>query len=242
MISLVAASTLFAVTHFEAREIRGTVSYRERSAMPIGAELYIRLDQSGGNRREMLSEVTMRTGSQQVPITFSLPFQSVALRPNDKYTVYSEIRVNGRAIYRTQQYEPVISNGRYEVNLNLIRTGASASSSAWSQVTDRDWDLYELNSRMVTLGSRPVSINFGSRTKSLSGFTGVNRFSGSYTLTGDKLNLTPGSRTMMAGSPEQARLEYDFIAMLNKADGYKLYDYDLALTFGDQTIAKFRMR
>jgi uncharacterized lipoprotein YbaY len=98
--------------------VTGSVTYRERMALPPNAILVVRLVQApptGGPRGRpgvlggptpLVSERTMRNLGQ-VPIAFELPLDPRQLRPGQRYTLEAEIQAEGRTLFRgSAPYEP----------------------------------------------------------------------------------------------------------------------------------------
>jgi len=78
---------------------------------------------------------------------------------------------------------------------------------------------YILNKKMVLskINGKKVdnaSVYFTLNDDKMSGKSGCNRFSASYKLNGDKLEVTPGMGTLMACDEERMRLEAEFLKML----------------------------
>lgn len=59
------------------------------------------------------------------------------------------------------------------------------------------------------------------------GFSGVNRYFGSFKLDGNKIEISNLAMTKMAGSPEAMRAEQGFIDLLNKTIKFEILDNTL---------------
>lgn len=88
-----------------ARELKGTVSYRERIALLPGATLTVKLvDVSRADApAEVISARTI-TVAGQVPIAFSLPYNASAIQPGHRYAVQAELRADGMRWINTDHY------------------------------------------------------------------------------------------------------------------------------------------
>lgn len=65
------------------------------------------------------------------------------------------------------------------------------------------------------------------------GSTGCNRYTGTYTLDGDALELGPLAQTQMACAPPADRIEQDYVAKLGQVTGWRLDDDRLVLVGDD---------
>ena len=92
--------------------VTGTVTYRERIALPAKAVVHVEL--SDVSRLDapavVLSERDV-TGAGQVPIPFELPYDEAAIDGRRAYAVRARINVDGRLIFKTETAVPVITRG-----------------------------------------------------------------------------------------------------------------------------------
>ena len=106
-----------------APSVSGTVSYRERIALPEGAVLSVRLeDVSRQNAAAILvAERTIPLAGQQVPIPFTLAYNAGAINANNQYVVRATIRAPGTStgpgqlLFTTTRSYPVITRGNPSV-------------------------------------------------------------------------------------------------------------------------------
>lgn len=93
--------------------VTGTVSYRQRSALPPNAEVTVRLvDVSRADAPAVeLAVQTFVTGGKQVPFPFSLSYDPAAIDQRFNYAVQAEIHVDGQLSFITTQSYPVITRG-----------------------------------------------------------------------------------------------------------------------------------
>ena len=103
--------------------VSGTVTYRERMALPSGSILSVRLeDVSRQNAAAVLvAERTIPLAGQQVPIPFTLSYNAGAIKPNAQYAVRATIRAAGtpagpgQLLFTTTRSYPVITRGNPNV-------------------------------------------------------------------------------------------------------------------------------
>ena len=90
-------------------------------------------------------------------------------------------------------------------------------------ITGVEWQLDTLNGAQAPAGPRPVNAVF--EAKNVSGFSGVNSYSGPYTANADgSIRIGPLASTMMAGGPEAMQLESGYLKALQSAATYLAAD------------------
>lgn len=115
------------------------------------------------------------------------------------------------------------------------------SGSAYTEaLRGKQWNLATLNGKPAAKGRTALPfILLDRNSNKLVGSGGVNRFMGTYILTGNKISLNPGAMTKMAGTPEQSKQEMEFISALTSANAYKLKAGGLTLFVGTKAVATF---
>jgi heat shock protein HslJ len=140
------------------------------------------------------------------------------------------------------------------VAVTLFCTGCTCETAPATDVVDTtgplvtfedtDWVLTELNGEAVEEAEsmkRP-SIRFDSETGLVAGYSGVNQYSGGYTMESDLPEFGPIRMTMMAGPPEAMELESDFMKALESMTGWRIADGALYLLGGETIIAVFSLK
>ncbi|RKZ17552.1 hypothetical protein DRQ53_03255 [bacterium] len=107
--------------------VTGSVTYRTRQALPENAELTVQLlDVSLADvAAVLLAEQVSLTGDQQVPLTFSLPFNPAEIDPRHSYSLRANITIDGRLEMTTATSYPVLTRdgGQFGVELLLDAVG-----------------------------------------------------------------------------------------------------------------------
>jgi heat shock protein HslJ len=85
---------------------------------------------------------------------------------------------------------------------------------------------------------RQPSLTFGTEGR-ITGFTGVNRFSGAFTLDGQNLKFSNITITRMAGPPEAMTVEQKLMNALRATTGWRQAGGKLELLAGDRVVARF---
>ncbi len=105
--------------------ITGTIFYLQRIALPHNAVVQIqvadvsRMDASAF----MLASQQFSTHGRQVPLAFSLTYDTVGIRDDGTYTVSAKIYVDGVLLWTSDSHNPVISNGVAKVDVRLVQVG-----------------------------------------------------------------------------------------------------------------------
>ena len=113
----------------EAARVTGSVTYRERIALPPTAVIKVRLaDVSRADApSELLAEQTIAAAGRQVPIPFALAYDQAAIEAAHTYAVQVRIEDDGRLLFISDTHHPVITrdNPRH-VDIVVRRVGAPA--------------------------------------------------------------------------------------------------------------------
>lgn len=93
--------------------ITGTVSYRERIALPPTAVLKVQLvDVSRADAPAVvIGEQLISSGGRQVPFAFDIAYDSTKIEPNHSYAVQARIEVDGELRFINDQRYAVITRG-----------------------------------------------------------------------------------------------------------------------------------
>ena len=103
--------------------------------------------------------------------------------------------------------------------------GPTATSDA---LAGTQWELRAIDGRPVIAGQAPLLITFGHDGR-VSGTTGVNQLTASYSLTADYLTFGPLATTRRAGPPELMEQEHRLVASLAGMCSYRLDPHTLTI-------------
>lgn len=213
-------------------EVRGSVAYREKMALPPDAVLSVHVDRFSKDGQVSLSSLQIRLSGKQVPITFALSWMPGPVGKGDRYGVRCEIRSGDSVLFECPSASMIGLKSLESVKVNLVQ--AHHVSLAFM---DQLWTLVELQGNKVSLERAP-NLTLQADRK-LSGFTGVNRYFGSYEWSRPFVQIDPNGMTMMAGSKEQMELEQAFMNALGTVNRLSVTDGQLVLLRGDKVIARF---
>jgi len=109
-------------------------------------------------------------------------------------------------------------------------------------LADTQWKLVQLGGLPVVIPpmQKPVTLSFSPEGRRIAGSGGCNSYLGTFTDDHGRLQLRPGTMTMMACADPAGGREKRFVAMLRSADGYRISGDFLVLTSNGKTVAKFR--
>ncbi len=106
--------------------VSGTVSYRQRSALPSGAVLLVKIvDVTRQDASAVVvAEQRIDTSGKQVPIPFDLAYDRTRVQERNRYAVQAEIRDGNRLLFITDTSYPVITQGNpRNVEITVVPVG-----------------------------------------------------------------------------------------------------------------------
>jgi len=111
-------------------------------------------------------------------------------------------------------------------------------SITWS-LTGTVWKLVELNGHPVGENKLP-SLTLDAATGRVSGFAGINRFSGTFKQQATALSFGPMAVTKMAGPESAMQVESEFLAALGRVTTWKADGLMLSLLAGETEVARLQ--
>lgn len=128
----IAALGMFSVTPTHAQDtgkVTGTISYRDRSALPDNAEITVQL--ADVSRQDVaatvIAEQKFTSGGKQVPFPFELTYDPTKIDEKFTYAVQVTIIIDGNVVYRNTQAYLVITQGR-PTNVDVVVQRVSGAS------------------------------------------------------------------------------------------------------------------
>ncbi len=120
--------------------VSGTVTYRQRMALPPNAVLTVRLvDVSRADAPSTtIAEQRIETAGKQVPFSFDMAYDPTKIQDRNRYAVQAEIRDGGRLIFVTDTSYPVITQGSPKtVEITLVPVGGGGQGGGDRENTIR---------------------------------------------------------------------------------------------------------
>jgi len=222
--------------------ITGSVTYRERIALPPGAELYLAL--LDVSRQDIAATVVADktfVPERGVPIPFELEYDPADIDPRLSYVMRATIRRGDNVLFMTDSSYGVLTRGFDEsVELVLVRSGGT-EPIADAELTNTRWMLRTLDNEEVRTqpGQRALFLQFEqeSGNNSVFGYSGCNTFSGGYLADGARLSFDGLASTRRACRDGQ--LEDRFLSALQQTQSYLIQGNWLILFATASEIATF---
>jgi putative lipoprotein len=182
-------------------EIEGSATFRERMALPPGAEFEAVLqDVSRADAPAMEIARTSIQNAPMPPIRFTIPYDAARIEPSHTYAVRAVIRVDGRLWFTSDTHHPVLTRGAgrtVEIPLKRVATPPKADAA----LLNTYW-------RILSLAGEPVHVVDGRREPhvilrsvdgrdSWSATVGCNSLAGAVTVTGERIAFKSGVSTLM---------------------------------------------
>ncbi|MBX9700891.1 MAG: META domain-containing protein [Acetobacteraceae bacterium] len=223
--------------------LRGTVTYRERMALPPGAVLEVALSaetQPGTPARE-IAALRQRVDGQ-VPIPFMLAYAPERIPPGARRLLRAALWIGQQRAFVTLQPH-VVPDGDAPVELLLARDAAGERQQVADPahaLADRRWVATEIGGAPVAAGVTS-DITFTTAGQ-VHGSGGCNRIAGGYRLEGaDGIRIGPLAGTMMACEDPKDAQERRFHEALGAARHWRITDGTLLLRdAGGATVARLR--
>ncbi|WP_342627161.1 YbaY family lipoprotein [Nguyenibacter vanlangensis] len=182
--------------HAARMTLSGTVSYRERLALPPAVVEVRLIDASLADAPSTtIASTTIKT-DRQVPIPYRLRFDRKAIQPGHRYALQATISVEGRMWFTTTTTYPVLAGGRDETDLVLERVQAPPTTAA---LPAGDWRALTIQGQDIT-GDPQATLEIAA-DGAVSGTGGCNRIAGKVTVTGDRITFGQMAVTDMACMP-----------------------------------------
>lgn len=230
-------------------QITGTVTYRQRSALPPGAAVHVELqDVSRADARALVvAETTLLAGTAQVPIPFAFAYAPTAIDQGHRYVVRATIRLDDRTIFTSDTAYPVLTDGApANVDIVVVPVSSAATDLAPSPTFgSTTWTLRELDGKPVAASAdeRPATLQFDETAKRIAGSGGCNRIIGTFDRSGSTLAIVPGGMTRMACPEPAMTQERAFDEALRATKIYRITGDELELRGADdRVLARFTGR
>ena len=239
--------------------LTGTVTYRERIALPPNARVEVRLEDvppSGATPDEVAAQ-TVAVNGRQVPIPFELRYPKGSIDSSRRYTVRASITsADGELMFTTPMSYAVLTGGAPDGGVEIVvqRPGGGASpAAADAPVGDAagpggataglpggTWRLAAIQrpgAAEQPVGTDPrYTVAFANGR--LSGLAHCNRYQGGYEQSAPgTLKVSPMAATLMACPGES--IDSEFLRALGGATRYELRGDQLLLSYGDGGVLTF---
>lgn len=180
--------------------VSGTAMYRERIALPPGAEFEATLEDvsRADAPANVLGRVRFEAPSGP-PITFEIPYDADQVDDRFRYAVRARIEHQGNLLFTTDTHYPVLTqDAPGSVEIMLKRVAAMSPSDA--SLENTYWKVMSIRGEPVTVAERQREphVILHPDDKRVSGHGGCNSLVGGYEVRGDQVRFLRMAGTMMA--------------------------------------------
>jgi putative lipoprotein len=202
--------------------VRGTVSYRERMALPPDAIVDVWIADVSPRivAQVLLAETTVPTGGRQVPIPFELRYDPSRVVADHDYAVKAAIRSAGEILFATDTGAPVITKGNpTEVQLWAVRASGGAEGERM-ELQGTAWRLEDLGGEGA-LDTVEATLEFPEAGR-VAGSGSCNRFFGSVEISGESIRFGQMGSTRMSCEEAVNNQESKYLRALGAAERFTL--------------------
>ena len=220
----------------ETLTLRGSLTYRERIAVPPGsvAEATLSDVSLADAPSQVLARQTIAMEGRQVPVPFALTVDRAQLKPRMRYSVSGAIRDSrGTLLWSTDTVHSVDSAAPASDmgTLTMVRVSTPQTAGA-PALQGAEWVVEDVGGAGIIDNSR-VTIRFGNDRR-VGGRAGCNSYGAAYTLAGDRLKIGQGFSTQMACAPALMQQETTFLRLLEQVQRFdRTADGGLVLVAAD---------
>ncbi|HQU68862.1 MAG TPA: YbaY family lipoprotein [Albidovulum sp.] len=187
--------------------LKGSVSYRERMALPDGATVRVQLlDVSLADAASVTIAETVITPEGQVPIPYELHYDEAAIVANHSYAVAARIEAEGRLLYISTTRHAVLTGGADDTDIMVERVAASSAAP------EGRWLAEDILGGGV-LDRVETRLEIGA-DGGVAGSSGCNAISGTAMIAGDSIKFGPIAATRKACVPAVGDQEQKFFKAL----------------------------
>jgi heat shock protein HslJ len=202
--------------------VKGTVSYRERTALPPDSILVLALTDTTPviMTTPIVAETVVRFDGRQPPIPFELAFDPGRINRDHNYGVRAAIRSGQRVLFETAGSYPVITRGNpRQVDIQLVRTAEGLVAVAPTLVGTA-WRLEDLGGAGV-LDRVEATLEFPEAGR-VSGQASCNRFFGFWEASGATLTIARLGATKKLCTPAMMEQESKYLSALEGAERFAI--------------------
>lgn len=216
---LLSGIVVWLTTPASAGILKGQAVLSQPYPLPEGAVLDVQLLAAVGpaDGRTVLVGRSRQAVSSRSPLDFELPFLDAAIQPNGRYLLRASLHQADRLLFRTNRAIPVFPGKQGAMRLEMEAIGdAPLRGLVW------------LRTPAASVPTPPGAprqeqqFQLDPFNRSLTGSGDCNRFTGSYTLEKDKLQLLPVVSTMLECEPEVSIDESAFLQALRAVQRWRL--------------------
>ena len=196
------------------RSLRGTVSFRERMALPPGAVVEIKLLDVSLADAPARTIAETRVSGRQIPASWTLRFDGRQIDPRHSYALQARILDRGQLLFITTERHSVFTGGPDNTEIWVQRVAGQEQPPAPATSPVGNWRLASLGGT-ETPASIATTLVIAADGK-VSGRGGCNGFGGNATIQGRVIRFSRMVSTMMACEPDKMAQEQRFLKALER--------------------------
>ena len=239
LITLIMLTTLLIAGCAKTATVTGTVTYRERIALPPqGVVVTVKVeDISRADAPAVtIGEQIIENPSHQVPIPFEIQYNPDDIDERYTYAMRVRIEVDGKLWFINTTRYGVITRGNPTSNIEVILQKVGPQETL--TLEDKIWMLESYGDRgnlKPLIQDTEITIEFKSTEGQFSGSAGCNHYFGSYEMEGGNLSIPgPIGATEMSCGEEIDNQEREYLSTLQAARFYNIEDGRLTIICGAQ--------
>jgi putative lipoprotein len=226
--------------------LAGTVTYRERMALPADATIEVRLEDvsRADAPATVLAEQRTAAEGRQVPIPFELRYAADRIEANGRYGLRAQVRTSGgELMFTTTSHHAVLRDGAAPPGVIEIVVQRAQGDNAASDgtISGEPWRLTAIRrpgAAEEAVGPDPqYTVQFAADGR-YSGRAHCNSYTGGYERPGPgELMIRAGAATLAACSPPSVADEY--LRALASVTRYQVSGEELRLTYNTSGELRF---
>ncbi len=236
-------------------KIEGEVSYRERIMISPDSLVEVQLEDI--SRADALAtvvhEVSFKAGGGP-PYPFSIDYDPAQIDDRMRYALRARIiSPEGDLLFTNTEYIDPFSGNPVRVLVNSVARPAMPEPAAGAEPGDEAddaivWTLVTLEGEAAPggAGGKPADLQLDAAARTVAGFSGCNRYTGSFSSEGSAAAGTPMKFGPLAGTmmacPDGGELEQAYLQALARVDAYRMHGSELELLSDGEVVATFRPR
>lgn len=204
--------------HAKMKVMKGSVTYRERIALPPGATVQVQLvDVSLADAPSVTIAETVITPDHQVPIPYELRYDDAAIAANHTYAVAARIELDGQLLFISTTRHAVLTGGADDTDIMVERVARDDGPPKGQWLAE---DI--LGGGVIDRVETRLEITADG---SVHGSSGCNAISGTAKIVGDSIEFGPIAATRKACVPAVGDQEQKFFKALGLT---RRWQYDAA--------------
>jgi len=227
---LLMISTIAAMA--ETKVLAGTVSYRERMALPPSAMVEVKLvDVSLADAPSKTIAEISKAVAGQFSIPYEISFDKTEIQPGHDYALQARITVDGQLWFTTTTRHSVFTGGAENTDIVVQRVNDQAAGTPATPAGR--WLAEDIGGGGVI--DRLQTVLEIAVDGTVSGSGGCNRMSGKAVISGSQITFGPIASTNMACAPAAMDQEGKFFEALSQARSWNIHTgmHKLALLDAD---------